>query len=77
MSSYLYTLLVLGKTKSNCYILSDGDEVVVIDPGEESLKIDAEIKKRSSDPKLKILITHGHIDQIYSTCFLVDRKSVV
>ena len=57
--------LVVGPYQSNCYILACKDtmEGVVIDPGDEVMRIVKEI----SDNGIRvtnILITHGHIDHV-------------
>ena len=57
--------LVVGPYQANCYILGEPKtlEGLVIDPGDEPLRIIKEI----SQNRLKIryiLITHGHIDHI-------------
>ncbi|MFO8164604.1 MAG: MBL fold metallo-hydrolase [Thermodesulfobacteriota bacterium] len=57
--------LVVGPYQANCYILGDQQTKtgVVIDPGDEVLRILKEISK--NDLKIiYILITHGHIDHI-------------
>ena len=57
--------LVVGPYQSNCYILGckETKEGVVIDPGDEVLRIVKEISGNALKI-LYILITHGHIDHI-------------
>lgn len=57
--------LVVGPYQSNCYILACKDtlEGVVIDPGDEVLRITKEISRNGIRVR-HILITHGHIDHI-------------
>ena len=53
--------LKLGMLKTNCYILKEGNETLIIDPADEYFKIDEIIK--NTDLK-GILITHNHFDHI-------------
>jgi len=53
--------LVLGQLGVNCYLLTDANEAVVIDPGDETEKILTAIEKTGCTLK-KILLTHGHFD---------------
>jgi hydroxyacylglutathione hydrolase len=57
--------LVVGPYQANCYILGckETKEGVVIDPGDEVLRIVKEISENGLKI-LYILITHGHIDHI-------------
>ena len=57
--------LAVGPYQTNCYILACKDtlEGVVIDPGDEVLRITREISQNGIRIKY-ILITHGHIDHI-------------
>jgi len=57
--------LVVGPYQANCYILGckETKEGVVIDPGDEVLRIVKEISENALKI-LYILITHGHIDHI-------------
>ncbi|MDN7240477.1 MBL fold metallo-hydrolase [Planococcus sp. N028] len=54
----------LGPVQTNCYIISnDSKECLIFDPGEESGKIVALLKKKGLKP-LAILLTHAHFDHI-------------
>ena len=64
---------IQGRLKSNCYIFNDGQEVAVVDPGEDGKKIELIIKKLSISPIVKILLTHGHADQIFSVPYLIEK----
>ena len=57
--------LVVGPYQTNCYILACKDtmEGVVIDPGDEVLRIVKEISQNGIRIG-NILITHGHIDHV-------------
>ena len=55
--------VVNGILEENCYIVSNGQTCLVVDPGSESNKILNEIKSRG----LKVigfLITHSHFDHV-------------
>lgn len=53
--------LVVGPIYTNCYLISYGDELAVIDPGGEVEKILLEIKKINKKVKY-IINTHFHFD---------------
>ena len=68
--------VVTGFLKENCYIIHNGIDCLVIDPGSDQEKILTEIKG--------ILITHYHFDhvgcldafkEIYPTARIVDYKT--
>ena len=54
-----------GPLKENCYILKNKDKAIVIDPGIDTEKIVAELKKHKLKPT-HVLLTHAHFDHIYS-----------
>ncbi len=56
-------ILQVGPLQTNCYLAinEDGNEIVVIDPGNSGEKIAAIIKERGYNP-VAILLTHGHFD---------------
>ncbi|MEO0077313.1 MAG: MBL fold metallo-hydrolase [candidate division WOR-3 bacterium] len=55
--------IVVGDIATNCYLLHSDQEIAVIDPGFEGLKILN--KARTLDGKITHIInTHGHIDHI-------------
>ena len=53
----------LGPLQTNCYIVSDGQNCLIIDPGEEPQKIIQYIQTKKLKP-LAILLTHAHFDHI-------------
>lgn len=53
--------LVLGQLGVNCYLLTEGTEAVIIDPGAECDRILESLKENGCTLK-KILLTHGHFD---------------
>lgn len=52
-----------GVIQENCYLIYNGSNLLIIDPGAESEKIEARIKKTGCTPKA-ILLTHTHYDHI-------------
>lgn len=54
-------IIKVGYLKCNCYILEKGDNVLVIDPGDEYDKIKQELGSKNV---IGILITHHHFDHI-------------
>jgi hydroxyacylglutathione hydrolase len=53
-------LIKVGSLETNCYLVSSGDETLIIDPGQEKEKILEKIKK---DVR-KIVLTHYHYDHV-------------
>lgn len=61
--------IVVGPIKENCYVLKKGNNVLVIDPGDEFDKIKETIKDLNV---VGILITHAHFDHIGALKDLVE-----
>ncbi|MBR2531234.1 MAG: MBL fold metallo-hydrolase [Lachnospiraceae bacterium] len=57
------SILVVGPVITNCYIVSDESEAVIIDPGENAKGIIAKLQQLGTEPAA-ILLTHGHFDHI-------------
>jgi glyoxylase-like metal-dependent hydrolase (beta-lactamase superfamily II) len=56
--------VVVGPMQVNCYIVAASDkQAVIIDPGDEYIKIKRRIDKLSLTPKF-IILTHAHYDHI-------------
>ncbi|MBL7053753.1 MBL fold metallo-hydrolase [Patescibacteria group bacterium] len=53
--------LVVGSFEANCYLFSSGNELIVIDPGDETKRILDEINKTGKSLK-QIIHTHYHFD---------------
>ena len=64
--------IVVGELEENCYILEKDGKYLVIDPGDEFEKIDAEIK----GPLEEILVTHRHFDHIGALKDLEDKYNI-
>ncbi len=67
------TTIKVGSLETCCYIVSNNNkECIVIDPGEDAVKISEEIAKRNLICKY-IMITHSHFDHVAG---LSDLKSM-
>lgn len=53
----------LGPLQTNCYLISNGQACLIIDPGEEGGKLIQIINKAKLKPQA-ILLTHAHFDHI-------------
>ena len=64
--------LILGDLAVNCYLVTDGGEAAVIDPGAQ---VDVILQKieESGCTLTKILLTHGHFDHIGAVCDLAEK----
>ena len=57
------SILPLGMLQTNCYLLSEGDRCLVIDPGAEPEKVLAALERQGLTLEA-ILLTHGHFDHV-------------
>ena len=57
------TTLPLGMLQTNCYILSEGNRCLVIDPGDEAEMVLALLERQDLTLEA-ILLTHGHFDHV-------------
>ena len=57
------TTLPLGMLQTNCYILTEGDRCLVIDPGDEPEKVLACLENHGLILEA-VLLTHGHFDHV-------------
>ncbi len=55
--------LIVGDLQTNCYLLISGNELGIVDPGDEADKILEEIRKIKAKPRY-IINTHYHYDHI-------------
>ena len=65
--------LTVGPVQTRCYVLGkkDGQECIVIDPGDEAKRI----RKAAGDRKIAaILLTHGHFDHIGAVGALLNSE---
>jgi glyoxylase-like metal-dependent hydrolase (beta-lactamase superfamily II) len=68
----IFEILPTGLFGSNCYILGDNGEGVVIDPGVEAGEILGVAEKNSLKVKY-IILTHTHIDHI---CYMDELRDL-
>lgn len=66
-------ILKLGKLETNCYVLSNDNKVVVIDPAADSTKIIDEIGNKKL---VAIIVTHHHPDHVGALEDLVSYFNV-
>ena len=64
--------LAVGELQVNCYILTEGNEAIVIDPGKEWERILSAIENEGAT-LTKIMLTHGHFDHIGAVCDLQEK----
>lgn len=64
----------VGFLEENCYILSIGEDALVIDPGDEADKI---IKVLEGKNVLAILITHYHFDHVGALSVLKEKYNPI
>lgn len=65
--------VVTGYLDENCYILSKDGNCLVIDPGDDYLKIKDAI---GDDKVLAVLITHSHADHIGALRNFLTKRSI-
>lgn len=53
--------IVVGPLQTNCYLVTENDKAIVIDPGDEANKIATVLHATGLTP-MGILLTHGHWD---------------
>lgn len=56
-------VIPVGGIETNCYLIGDGKEAVLIDPGDDAEKIIGMIRNRNAKVA-RIVLTHGHADHI-------------
>ncbi len=58
-----YSTIVTGPLGENCYLVWQGTNAWIIDPGTDDEEIVAELKARGLTP-VAIVLTHGHFDHL-------------
>ena len=66
--------MVVGELQVNCYLLTEGNEAIAIDPGDEYEKIIAAAEKEGCKIT-KILLTHGHFDHVGAVADIAEKTS--
>ncbi len=67
--------IAVGILQANCYLLVDGGEAAVIDPGDEPQKIIDAIEKSGAKVKF-IANTHQHFDHIGANAAIAEKFGV-
>lgn len=67
--------MVVGPLGVNCYILSDGGEAFIVDPGGHADEIAKFLDSKSLKP-VAIINTHGHFDHIGAVAELAERYNI-
>lgn len=67
--------LAVGMGQANCYIIYDGMEALIIDPGAEAKRIAHAIEQLNVKP-IAILLTHTHYDHIGALDVIRDTYKV-
>jgi glyoxylase-like metal-dependent hydrolase (beta-lactamase superfamily II) len=67
--------VVVGMLQGNCYLVKCDTQGrgVIIDPGDDSGRITAEIRAMNLEPEA-VLLTHGHIDHVNAAAALRKRS---
>ncbi len=65
--------VVTGYLDENCYILSQNHQCLVVDPGDDFLKIKEEI---GDSQVLGVMITHSHADHIGALRNFLTKRSI-
>ena len=55
--------LPVGDLEANCYLVSDGNKCIIIDPGDDADFITETIASEKLTP-IAIVLTHGHFDHV-------------
>jgi len=64
--------LPIGLLESNCYIVGDNGEGILIDPAAKADEIIKEVEKTGLKIKY-VVLTHGHFDHIYTAAEVSER----
>ncbi len=67
-----YSIVVTGPLGENCYIVWNGTNAWIIDPGTDAEEIISEIEHRKLTP-VAILLTHGHFDHVGALDALLEK----
>lgn len=64
--------IVVGELQVNCYLLTEGNEAIAIDPGDEYERIINAAEKEGCKIT-KILLTHGHFDHVGAVADIAEK----
>ena len=68
---------VLGMIETNCYLIVNelSNQVIIVDPAEQAVRIQEKITEKQLDP-VAILLTHGHFDHIMAATDLAREYDI-
>ena len=66
-------VLPVGPLQANCYVLSKGKEVILIDPGDEKEKIEQAIEDKEV---VGVLVTHYHFDHVGALDYFLNKHGL-
>lgn len=74
----LITGFPAGSWATNCYVVAagPGEPCVIVDPGQDSIDGVLELVREHSLAPAAVLLTHGHIDHIWSVAPISDRFGI-
>jgi hydroxyacylglutathione hydrolase len=74
----LVTGFPAGSFAANCYVVAPapGEECVIIDPGQDAERGIEELLARYRLKPVAVLLTHGHIDHVWSAGPVCDAKGI-
>lgn len=61
----------LGEVQANCYIIIEGENALLIDPGDDYHHLETILKENHAELKA-VLLTHAHFDHIAGLDKIVD-----
>ena len=67
--------IVVGELRENCYLIIKDNKCIIIDPGDEHVKIEDRIESLKLDV-VGILITHAHFDHIGALYDLTKKYDI-
>jgi glyoxylase-like metal-dependent hydrolase (beta-lactamase superfamily II) len=67
-----------GSWQTNCYVVAPGpgEQCVIVDPGQDSVRGIDEIVAEHRLRPVAVLLTHGHIDHMWSVAPVCDARDV-
>jgi len=68
-------IVQVGALQTNCYLISSGQKLLIIDPGAEPQKISQLIEQNKFIPQA-IINTHGHYDHVGGNRYLAENFQI-
>ena len=67
-----------GSWSTNCYVVAtgEGEDCLVVDPGQDSLEPLADVVREHRLRPVAVLLTHGHIDHVWSVAPLTAGHDI-